>query len=303
VRSQGVEHVFDGRLGAEPTDAENACVEEVGPIDALIGGPPCQGHSNLNNHTRRDDPKNGLYLRMARASEILRPQMVLIENVPAVRHDKRNVVTVARAHLETLGYRVSERIVRLENFGVPQRRRRHILLGTMANWPDPEVIFRDAADRPCEARNLAWAIGDLVDLPQRTGLDKIPAASDANLERMKWLLEKNEFDLPNRLRPRCHQDDHSYKSMYGRLRWSEPAQTITSGFSSIGQGRYMHPDQPRALTAHEAARIQGFPDYFVFSVVNRRVALGNLIGNAVPPQLGRELFAVGLLKMSERPSR
>jgi DNA (cytosine-5)-methyltransferase 1 len=82
--------------------------------------------------------------------------------------------------------------------------------------------------------------------------------------------------------------------MYGRLKWSEPAQTITSGFSSIGQGRYMHPDQPRALTAHEAARVQGFPDYFDFSVVDIRKYLVRMIGNAVPPELGRRIFTAML---------
>ena len=79
--------------------------------------------------------------------------------------------------------------------------------------------------------------------------------------------------------------------MYGRLRWDEPAQTITSGFSSIGQGRYMHPDQLRALTAHEAARIQGFPDYFQFAGAPGITAMSMMIGNAVPPPLGREIFS------------
>ena len=109
---------------------------------------------------------------------------------------------------------------------------------------------------------------------------------------MQWLLEHDAYDLPNALRPECHRNDHSYKSMYGRLKWNEPAQTITSGFSCIGQGRYMHPDQPRALTAHEAARIQSFPDYFDFSAAIRRSDVATMIGNAVPPLLGRTLFGV-----------
>ena len=75
--------------------------------------------------------------------------------------------------------------------------------------------------------------------------------------------------------------------MYGRLRWDLPAQTITSGFGSIGQGRYMHPTQARALTPHEAARIQGFPDYFEFATVSKRADLATMIGNAVPPALSR----------------
>jgi DNA (cytosine-5)-methyltransferase 1 len=73
--------------------------------------------------------------------------------------------------------------------------------------------------------------------------------------------------------------------MYGRLSWDKPAQTITSGYGSIGQDRYMHPDRPRALPPHEAARLQGFPDYFKFDGVRRRSDLATLIGNAVPPTL------------------
>jgi DNA (cytosine-5)-methyltransferase 1 len=108
---------------------------------------------------------------------------------------------------------------------------------------------------------------------------------------MKHLLDHDLYDLPNKERPECHRDNHSYKSMYGRLNWELPAQTITSGFGSIGQGRYMHPSRTRALTAHEAARLQGFPDYFDFSAVARRADLATMIGNAVPPALAREIVA------------
>ena len=107
---------------------------------------------------------------------------------------------------------------------------------------------------------------------------------------MNYLLTSGEYDLPNARRPKCHQDDHSYKSMYGRLNWDLPAQTITSGYGSIGQGRYMHPSQARALTPHEAARLQGFPDYFDFTSVASRTALATMIGNAVPPQMSASVF-------------
>jgi DNA (cytosine-5)-methyltransferase 1 len=94
--------------------------------------------------------------------------------------------------------------------------------------------------------------------------------------------------LPNKLRPPCHRNkpDHRYKSMYGRLRWDQPAQTITTGFGSPGQGRYLHPDLPRTLTPHEAARVQFFPDWFDFGKAPSRSALAHCIGNAVPPKLG-----------------
>ena len=290
VKTQSVEDIFHGPLGTALSDTEKACKTELGAVHALVGGPPCQGHSNLNNHTRRDDPKNALYLRMGRAAEVLRPGVVLIENVPTALRDKSDVVGAVRAHLASIGYQVAESVIGVQNLGVPQRRRRHILLATTSPWPVPSKIFQILTAVSGQSRDLRWAIGDLSHLPERSGIDKVPDANEANVKRMEWLLANNEFDLPNHLRPKCHQDGHTYKSMYGRLKWSEPAQTITSGFSSIGQGRYMHPDQPRALTVHEAARIQGFPDYFDFNVVIIRKYLVRMIGNAVPPELGRRIL-------------
>ncbi|MEN8220818.1 MAG: DNA cytosine methyltransferase [Pseudomonadota bacterium] len=94
------------------------------------------------------------------------------------------------------------------------------------------------------------------------------------------------YNLPDLVRPSCHKNkNHSYKSCYGRLYWDKPAQTITSGFGSMGQGRYIHPLRKRVITPHEAARIQGFPDFFDFSMVNLRGDLHGMIANAVPPKI------------------
>lgn len=284
-----VEEFFDGPLGTPLTFRETRTRESTGAVDVLVGGPPCQGHSNLNNHTRRVDAKNALYLRMVRAAEVLRPRVLLVENVPAVlrdRHEGTSVVIRARQHLENLGYRVADDVVSVAALGVAQTRRRHLLLATLEGEVLPSDVFKQLEGNAVQ-RDLEWAIGDLRDIDGGTALDRRPQAKAENLARMQWLLEHPDvYDLPNELRPKCHQGDHSYKSMYGQLQWSEPAQTITSGFGSIGQGRYMHPEQARALTAHEAARIQGFPDYFDFSACPTRTALATMIGNAVPPQLG-----------------
>jgi DNA (cytosine-5)-methyltransferase 1 len=260
-----------------------------GPIDFLVGGPPCQGHSNLNNHTRRDDPKNSLYLQMARAAAIFQPAFVVVENVPAILHDHGNAVSRVKLTLTEIGYEVADEVISLEKLGVPQRRKRHILLASLTRKVNPGSLLRNLTCRVFARRDLRWAIGDLASLDDRSGIDRIPIASYDNLCRMQWLLDNEEYDLPNSLRPRCHHGEHSYRSMYGRLKWDEPAQTITSGFGSIGQGRYMHPEEARALTAHEAARIQGLPDYFDLKSAVRRSSLATMIGNAVPPQLGSEL--------------
>jgi DNA (cytosine-5)-methyltransferase 1 len=141
---------------------------------------------------------------------------------------------------------------------------------------------------------LRWAIGDL-----RVGgelFDSAPVLSSENAVRADWLLKHDAYDLPNDKRPPCHRDpSHKYKSMYGRLDWSKPAQTITTGFGSPGQGRYLHPDEARTLTPHEAARLQFFPDWFEFSSVTKRNRLQEMIGNAVPPKLGFSV-AVELLR-------
>lgn len=293
VATATVESFFDGDLGAAETLAEKRTVTAVGEVDVLVGGPPCQGHSNLNNRTRRVDPKNGLYLRMARAAEVLRPKVVLVENVPAVlrdRHDGVGVVERTAAHLQAEGYRIEQRVIAFADLGVAQTRRRHVLLATAPEQPEPGRIL-DALGVGSPARDLRWAIGDLATVDQPGLINRAPQASPDNLARMRYLLDNDQYDLPNELRPECHRGDHSYKSMYGRLRWNEPAQTVTSGFGSIGQGRYMHPDQLRALTAHEAARLQGFPDYFDFAGCPTKGALATMIGNAVPPQLGEALLA------------
>ncbi len=309
VESAAVESFFDGELGATETDAEHAIRSEVGAVTVLTGGPPCQGHSNLNNYTRRTDSKNALYIRMVRAAEVLAPQVVVIENVPAIlrdRHAGESVVVRAEEYLEQLGYAVEHAVVSLVPTGVAQTRRRHILLALRDRSVDPSEIIRGLG-AGVEERDLRWAIHDLIGVDDGSLRDRAPQAKAENLARMQWMLDEGEYDLPNDRRPECHQSDHSYKSMYGRLRWDAPAQTITSGFGSIGQGRFMHPDLPRALTAHEAARIQGFPDYFDFSSCPTKSALATMIGNAVPPQLGagvlRGALLAGAISLDEMPPR
>lgn len=290
--------LFDGKLGAEPTFMERQLALMAGPVHILQGGPPCQGHSDLNNHTRRRDPKNSLYLSMARAAEVLHPDIVVIENVTAVQWDRSDVVRTATLALEALGYSVSARVVDLWTVGVPQHRRRFIVLASKRPGVDPATILDSLAadwdDHP--ARTVRWAIEDLIDIESAAVFDTPSKKSKENAARMAFLFETGRFDLPNDQRPHCHRDgDHSYHSVYGRLRWDRPAQTITTGFGSMGQGRYVHPQRRRTITPHEAARLQTFPDWFDFGRNTQRGVLAKAIGNAVPPlltlELGRHLIA------------
>lgn len=295
VECEPVEEFFDGEVRDPLTHTEHGTVERVrkalgrGGLDLLVGGPPCQGHSDLNNHSRRDDPRNAFYVRMARAAEVLAPRAVVVENVPTVIHDKGRVVDITKSVLTDAGYAVADDVIRLDQLGVPQRRRRHLLVAVRDGWTNPVSVLESLAVNTGDARDLAWAIEDLMEREGDRPFHTAGRLSDVNRDRIDYLFDMNVSDLPNQLRPPCHQGDHSYVSMYGRLSWSLPAQTITSGYGSMGQGRYVHPDCRRTLTPHEAARLQFFPDWYPFDVVSKRGAWAAMIGNAVPPQLALAL--------------
>lgn len=279
---QQIEELIDGELGADPTAAELGFLSRVGGVDILVGGPPCQGHSDLNNHTRRDDPKNALYARMARVAELLKPAHVIIENVSAVLHDRGRVVDKTVAWLRRIGYNVDHTIAEIGPLGVPQLRRRHVLVASRTCQFDINRALQryDRGSRP-----LGWAIKDLQSKRSEAVFDTTGKASEVNRRRIEYLFRYNRHDLPDSKRPDCHRlKDHSYKSVYGRMYWDRPAQTITSGFISMGQGRYVHPRKHRTITPHEAARIQFVPDFFSFGST-RRTALAQMIGNGVPPKL------------------
>jgi DNA (cytosine-5)-methyltransferase 1 len=295
ARTASVESVFDGEIGAALTGNEELIAAKVGRLDFLIGGPPCQGHSDLNNHTRRRDPKNALYSRMARAAQVLMPTVVAIENVSSVQWDEGKVVQATTEALEASGYEVASRVLNLARIGVPQRRERFVLLGSSSAAVDPASVLDELEDSmPAhDDRTVEWAIGDLLDINANGSVfDTSSKATEVNRKRMQYLFEHGCHDLPNDQRPVCHQDgEHSYNSVYGRLWWHKPAQTITTGFGCMGQGRYVHPQRRRTITPHEAARLQTFPDWFDFGQKTRRGVLAKAIGNAVPPfltmQLGR----------------
>ena len=137
-----IEDVLDGEMDSPFTTTEAELAEKVGRLDFMLGGPPCQGHSNLNNHSRRDDPRNGLYLRMARAAEVLRPSAIIIENVPTVTYDVQNAVQRTIEFLKSLQYAVGAGVVDLSKLGVPQRRRRHIIIALQDVAADAQELVR-----------------------------------------------------------------------------------------------------------------------------------------------------------------
>lgn len=279
--SEPIETDLDSPIGSALSKKEKSLKRRVRGIDLAIGGPPCQGNSDLNNHTRRRDPKNALYLRVVRFAEVFEPTSIIIENVRGVLHDKNNVVEVAHEALDGLGYNVEVLVLYGEDLGVPQRRRRVFLLASTRSL---DSLKKDLPRYERPRRTFAWACNDLIGKNDHPVLDTTGAASPESKRRIDYLFDNDCYDLPNSERPTCHRDkQHSYNSVYGRMKWHEPAPTITTGFGSMGQGRFVHPKHRRTITPHEAARLQFIPDFFSFDA--NRAAIAEMIGNAVPPKM------------------
>ena len=280
-----VAKIFDGESGTPATLQERQFKRRAPSVNILVGGPPCQGHSGFNNRTRHSDARNSLYVRMVRAAEVLEPSRVILENVPGALSDRAQVVQQSARELERLGYSTSLAVVDALAYGVPQRRKRLLLLASSTSAPGPRLVAATGL-AGAGVRDVAWAIADLEDRHSADLLDQTAASADATRARIDYLFENELFELPNAERPACHsKGGHSYRSIYGRLRWDEPAQTVTTGFYSMCMGRYVHPSRRRTLTAREAARLQSFPDFFRFSSVEKRGELARLIGNAVPMKI------------------
>ncbi|NDK38815.1 DNA (cytosine-5-)-methyltransferase [Pseudoxanthomonas gei] len=281
--------IANGTVGAAETREEKAFLRSIGGgLDVLVAGPPCQGHSDLNNHTRREDPKNNLYFSTVRLSELLQPTFVIVENVPGVVHDRQGVVSRTSEALTRLGYEVSTSLVDLRRLGVPQARKRFVLVASRRGAFDIEQAL---AAQASEVRPVEWALADLqASYNEAVTYESSASHSAENRRRIDFLFENGLFELPNAERPPCHRDKtHSYVSVYGRMRWDKPAPTITGGFGSTGQGRFVHPLERRTLTPHEACRLQFVPDFFDFPTVTGRRAMQQIIGNAAPPKLSQAI--------------
>lgn len=283
----------DASFGYEPEVVDPA-LSDIGPVDMFIAGPPCQGHSNLNNHTRRQDPRNDLYVAAAALGVALNAETIIIENVPTVLNSHSNVVATAVGLLQSAGYGVSMSVLKADELGSAQRRNRHFLLAVRNCEIPADYLAGAARELASEPLPVSWAIADLVDVAPDRLLDTAPTLSAVNKDRIDYLFDHDLHDLPDAQRPECHKNGTTYTAVYGRVHWDKPAQTITTGFGTPGQGRYIHPTRRRVITPHEAARIQGFPDWFDFAPPGTDVKRKNLakwIGDAVHPILG---YAVAL---------
>lgn len=275
-----------------PTAADDRLASLEGSVDLILAGPPCQGHSSLNNHSRHDDPKNLLYLTVPAAAVAVGARHVVIENVPNVVADRNGVVQTTINLLRESGYHVTSAVLVADAMGWPQTRRRYFLVASRDTMPLDLGSLKELFGRPAEP--VTWMLHDLENrtLDPADPMFSVPKLSKENQLRVGWLFdEKNpRYTLDDAIRPDCHKDGTTYSNTYGRMYPDKPAPTITGGFLTPGRGRFLHPNLPRVLTPREAARVQGFPDWFDF-VVNpneppSRAQLSTWIGNAVPTILG-----------------
>lgn len=260
----------------------------TGELDLLAGCPPCQGFSNmrtLNGKLTVDDPMNDLVYSFMDFVREFQPKAVMLENVPQLANDMRmdNVLS----ELKALGYFVSPNIVRVLNtvdYGVPQRRRRMILMTSRLG----AVPFA-LPDATCMTVQAAIS---LLPLPGASGdpLHDVPEERSAEvMERIRRIPKDggSRRDLGEENQLRCHANFSGFKDVYGRMAWSKPSPTITGGCTNPSKGRFLHPDQDRAITLREAALLQSFPQNYYFSLRRGKNATAVLIGNALPPEFIR----------------
>jgi DNA (cytosine-5)-methyltransferase 1 len=279
VRRTGHVLVWSGLdVEGKPTQFESP------EIDVLVGGPPCQGFSPLGRMNDWDfnDPRNKLWKHYVRILDVLQPKVFILENVPELL--KSSEFQRLRSHVAKT-YDLDFNVLNAVHYGVPQARRRAIVIGSRvckAALPVATTVRRTVRD----------AIGDLPATPTGKDWHLARNPTTVSIERYKTVPPGgNRFDLMRRrpdITPDCWMKKKTGSTdVFGRMIWDEAAPTIRTEFFKPEKGRYLHPEAHRPITIREAARLQTFPDGFVF--VGSNVQVAKQIGNAVPVDLAERI--------------
>ena len=267
-------------------DINNISNEEIkklignNKIDVIIGGPPCQGFSIAGKIGRNfiEDERNQLFKEFVRFVEVIKPRIFVMENVAALKtHNKGKTIEEIVKEFERVGYTVKYDVLNAVNYGVPQQRRRIFVIGTL----DKENKF-NFPEKTTKQITIAEALkglpklesGETSDIPNHNAMNH----SKQMLEKMSYVKDGgNRNDIPEDIRPKSGDI-----RKYIRYNSNEPSICITGDMRKV-----FHFNQNRALTGRELARIQTFPDDFIFKGNAGKVQ--QQIGNAVPPKLAFQI--------------
>lgn len=285
-------------------------VESFPRADVVVGGPPCQGFSPLNM-ARVGLDRRSLWRQYLRALEESEPKAFVMENVPELL--RSGEYAAFRAAAEKLGFEVEGNILNAADFGVPQRRRRAIVVGSRCGdfpWPEPTHFPPNALPLDGEPwRTFRDAVDDLSLAPSGKNWHNPRNPRPISIERYRTIPGEGEgrFHLAERrpdITPACWlRKKTGSTDVFGRLWWDRPAFTIRTEFFKPEKGRYLHPSEHRPITVREAARCMSFPDDFEFPESQSMTSVAKQIGNAVPPGLAMKIAeALGThLKAAAQP--
>ena len=253
-------------------------------IHLLAGCPPCQGFSSIRRLNRVkpvDDDRNDLVMEYIRLVRALKPYTIMMENVPGLIHYDlfKKAVDILQ---NELNYNIDYKVVNVKDYGVPQSRRRLVLVGSRLG----EIKVAKSSN---EKKTVRQTIGKLP-LPEKSKdlIHKIFPIHTSAVQKRIELTPKNggsRKDLPKKYLLKCHEPENvGFNDVYGRLRWDDYSTTITGGCLNPSKGRFLHPEQNRNISAREAAMLQSFPAKYKFPLDIPKTNLALLIGNALPPK-------------------
>jgi len=271
-----------------------------GKIDLFAGGPPCQGFSKQKRGAHLGDDRNTMVLHYVRFVEELRPRYFLFENV-AIFGQKRGRQYIDEMAERLVDYKLFPGFYNSADFGLAQTRERFVMVGQRrdqkSSFQLPRPLIKKRTTVGEALAGLPEPPLDYTDHPAFANHQRA-RVTPINIERFSYVPQGGGWqDIPFELRLPCHKVANpttgGWPDVYGRLEWDGQCPTITGGFDSFTRGRYGHPLHDRPLTPREAARLQGFPDDYVF--VGTRGDVRSQIGNAVPPPLAHA-FGLELLR-------